>query len=127
VEVPVEVVNRGDATWPGALSANGGARGEIFIAARWRPVDRPDEHPVERAEDLGAPGAATVAVGDTDVGLRRDLPGGESLRQVLPLFVPASGAAERVLELRLGQRTSEGARLVDGRTAVVARINARSP
>src|SRR6185369_3125372 len=82
VEIPIEIANRGTAGWPGALSGNGGAPGEIFVAARWWPSEVRPSSP--RRE-------VTPPVAGIDTGLRRDLPSGEAMRQVLSLPVPKSG------------------------------------
>jgi hypothetical protein len=94
VEVPIAIANRGEAVWPGALSGNGGAPDEIFVAARWRPA-----HGAAATLEMRAAGMRA----GLDSGLRRDLPAGESLDQVLVLPAPAI-AGDYELELRLAQR-----------------------
>jgi hypothetical protein len=95
VWLPIEIANRGPGDWPGALTKNGGTRGEVFVAARWR---RPS--PI----DAGSP-----ALLGSDVGLRRDLPAGDSLQQTIVVAAPRDPGDYR-LELRLEQRGSDALR-----------------
>jgi len=91
LSLPIAIANRGAWTWPGALSGNGGAPGEAFVAVRWWP-----------APTGGAARGGSAAWG-SDVGLRRDVSPGDVLRQAL--LVPAPRAPGRwVVRLEVAQR-----------------------
>lgn len=82
----VGITNRGKAVWPGSLTGGGRAPGEIYVAARWQLVDVP---------------GASAPLPESDLGLRRDLPGGESLVQRLLLAVPSAvGTYDLALDVR---------------------------
>ncbi len=96
--ISVEIANHGTRPWPGGLTPQATAPGEVYLEGRWTRAEGDD-----------------VAAGD--VTLRRDLPAGERLTQ--QVFAPAPPSAGTwTLDLRLRQRA--GAAFDDGRSSDVS-------
>jgi hypothetical protein len=110
VLLDLRVRNAGTRTWPVVVPANASTTRTVHLVGRWTPLD---------ADAAGGPPATEV------VRLRRDVPAGDTLAQVVPVHAPREGGDYQLM-IALAQEggaTFGGA----GNVALRARVGVATP